>query len=138
MKILQCHRTLCPIHVPITNVFRCPDCQPQLQNPDYESLLRLGGGLALGSLSLPFVGGGLLEARLRRGGLLLSLLAFLAGGLGLRLGLVEYLLRRGGGDRDTETEGLRLDLDFGGGERDREDEELRPRRLGGDREREDE
>jgi hypothetical protein len=107
-----------------------------------ESLLRRGGGLALSSLSLPlpvsFAGGGLLEARLRRGGgLLLSLLPFLGGGEGERLGLGP--LRRGGGERDTETEGLRLDFDFGAGERDREDEGLRPRRLGGgEREREEE
>jgi hypothetical protein len=80
-------------------------------------------------------GGGLLESLLRRGdGLLLSSLAlafpFREGGLGDRLGLDEYLRRRGGGERDTEAEGLRARR-LGGGERDTEAEGLRPRRLGG-------
>lgn len=96
-----------------------------------ESLLRLGGGLALSSLALPlpFDGGGLLESRLRLGA-----------GDGDREGDEEYLRRRGGGERDGEPEGLRsrrVDLDFGGGERDTEYEGLRPRRRGGaERERE--
>ena len=79
-----------------------------------ESLLRLGGGLALSSLALPFPfdGGGLLESRLR-----------LDTGDGDREGEEEYLRRRGGGERDGVYEGLRpprADLDLGGGERDAE------------------
>jgi hypothetical protein len=121
--------------------------------PIYESLLRLGGDLdldrdtelvyrlflagagltlLLSSLALPFplpFAGAPLE----------SLLPRPRGGLGERLGLVEYFLRLGGGLLDTESSGLlprRLDggdLDgesavrlrrFGGGERERERERL--------------
>jgi hypothetical protein len=114
-----------------------------------ESLLRRGGGLSLTSLALPFPldGGGLVDARLRLGGGLLESRRRRGGGDGERDGDVEYFrLRRGGGERDMEPDGLRprrVDLPFGGGERDRdtEDEELRPRFLGAgerDREREDE
>lgn len=72
-------------------------------------------------------GGGLLDALLRR-----------SGGLGERLGLVEYFLRLGRGERDTDFETLRA-LRLGGGERDSESETLRARRLGGgERERLDE
>jgi hypothetical protein len=64
----------------------------------------------------------------------------LGGGDGEREGEVVYFRRRGGGERDTDPEGLRplrVDLDFGGGERDLEDEGLRPRLLGaGERDRE--
>jgi hypothetical protein len=111
----------------------------QSQTQTYESLLRLGGDLdrdtelvylrflsraglplLLSALTLPFpFAGGLLE----------SLRPRLEGGLGERLGLVEYLRLLGGGLLDTDSDGLRPRR-FGGGDRDAESA-VRLRRFGG-------